>query len=156
MPEMNATEWASYCNHLANDPLAPPSAILVVRVLRFSGADIGEVVGYRRQVDNAEIPGMLCRDIRTTKGVTRLRFKRQKVDKSPERFVPYPSGYANELLAHVTAHALLPSDGLFGMLDRPSFERAHRRARKAIHRPDLRIKDFRHLAAIGWARAGTR
>jgi site-specific recombinase XerD len=155
MPELNATEWTLYCAALSSDPLAPHGSLLIARILRFAGADIGEVIGYRRQVDDVEVPGMLCRDIRTNSAVTRLRFKRQKVDKSPERFVPYPTSYAAELIAYAKAQRLSPSDLLFGTVIRSSFEAAHRRARKAIHRDELRIKDFRHLAAIGWARAGT-
>jgi len=156
MPEMTASEWESYCTALATDPLAPVEAVLVAYVLRFSGADIGEVMGYRRQVDNAAVPGMTSRDVRTKDGVTRLRFKRQKVDKSPERLVPYPSRLAAELSAYIVEVNVAPTVPLFDLDHRPAFEAAHRRACKRIGRADLRIKDFRHLAAIAWAQAGTR
>lgn len=85
-----------------------------------------------------------------------MRFKRQKVDRSPERFVPYPARYMSELQAHIEEHKLAFRDPVFRMTDRRRMEAAHRRAAEAIGCGDLRLKDLRHLTAIAWARAGAR
>ena len=156
MPDLDASEWASYCKALETDPLASPSAVLVARILRHTGADVGEVLGYSPRDGGPRVPGMLVRDVHTARKVARIRFKRQKVAESPERLVPVPKRYVADLLMHISSCDLAKSDEVFGMVDRSEFEAAHERARLATEHPKLRLKDFRHLAAIAWARAGVR
>lgn len=97
---------------------------------------------------------MLVSHVSRDATLTRLRFKRQKIVRSPERSVPCDKRYVNDIDDLVQRHGLKRSDELFGMVDRALFERAHTRAAKASEQPGLRIKDFRHLAAISWRKSG--
>jgi len=140
---------------LAADPLAPAGSVLLARVLRYSGADVGEVVGY---IDDAGTrqPGMIARDIDDERSVPTIRFKRQKVTKSVERDVPLARRWADDLKAHIAHYRLRRSQEVFAMVDRGLFERAHERAVRSIERPDINLKDLRHFAAQSWAAAGAR
>ena len=153
MPYLSPEEWASYCNKLANDPRAPAGSLIVARILRHTGADIGEVLGYSRREDNQWVPGMIVRDLLTERDLPRIRFLRQKVKTATERFVPYPKRYLPELLRWIEDNKLGPYDALVAFVDRALFERAHRRAARSSGHPGLRVKDLRHLAAIAWRRA---
>jgi integrase len=155
MPDLSPDQWAAYCEHLTLDPLAPRESVMVAQVIRHSGADLGEVIGYKLE-DGSWTPGMCVADIRTDQLLSRIAFKRQKVAASPERFVPYPKKHVTELLRHIGDNSLAIHEPVFGMVDRLSFIAAHKRAARAMGKPKFRIKDFRHLAAIAWARAGTR
>jgi hypothetical protein len=156
MPDLDAEEWKRYCGLLDADLLAPPASVLIARILRHTGADVGEVLGHQPRSGDGWVAGLLVRDIHANRRLPRLRLKRQKVDGSPERLVPFPKRYLPELEAHVSAYDLGKNDAVFKMVDRSAFEAAHRRARNGIGHPELRLKDFRHLAAISWARAGVR
>jgi integrase len=151
-PHITGLDWSKYLEFVAADPLAPPASVLVVSVLRFSGADIGEVLGYTSP-EGVRVPGMRVRDVISEASGPQLQFKRQKVDTSPPRRVPCPQSLFHDLTAHIQAFGLSKTDELFGMVGRSHFEALHRRARRAIGLPDLRIKDFRHLAAIGWVKS---
>jgi site-specific recombinase XerD len=155
MPHVSASEWADYRVALATDPLAPDGSVLVADVLRHTGADVGEVLGHVRR-NGTVIPGLSLGDVEADRRLPRIRFKRSKVARSPERAVPFAARFVPALLRHAATRGLRLNDPLFGGVERAEFERAHRRAARAIGRPDLRLKDLRHLAAISWARAGVR
>lgn len=156
MPQMTARQWDAYLAALKADVLAPAGSAIVAKILRHTAADVGEVVGYERRVDGVHVPGFLVKDIHANRELPYLEFKRQKVAKSPRRMVPYVKEHVAELLTYISDRGLLSTDPVFADLDREAFERAHKRARKVAGCPDLRLKDFRHLAAISWAQAGVR
>jgi integrase len=156
MPYLKPEQWRAYCDILSADAAAPAGTLIVARLLRHTGADVGEVIGYARRDDKVWMPGLLVRDVCAERELPRIRLKRQKVDSSPERFVPYPVRYLPELQLHIKTLNLGPNDLLFESFDRAAFEAAHRRAAAAIGACHLRLKDFRHLAAIAWAQGGVR
>lgn len=155
MPTILSKEWDAYCERLAADPLAPEASVLVATVLRYSAADVGEVLGY---VDDSGTrqPGMIVRDIDIERAVPQIRFARQKVDESGERGVPLARCWTDQVVAHIDHYRLGRNDEVFAMVDRSLFESAHERAVRAIGRPDINLKDFRHFAAQTWAAAGAR
>jgi len=55
---------------------------------------------------------------------------------------------------HIAAFNLRDGDRMFGMFSRSTLDRVHQEVRALIGRPELRLKDFRHIAAISWRRAG--
>jgi integrase len=138
MPEFSSAEYRSYFTLISE--IAPASTV-VFRLLVHTGADLGEVLTRR------------VRDCELDRGQPRIRYRRTKT-RTPERLVPYPTAFVSELRDHISAHALQDGDLIFGMLKRSPVDRTHQRARRAIGRPDLRIKDFRHVAAIAWRRGG--
>lgn len=153
---MKPKEWASYCEKLSNDPLAPAGSVIVARILRHTGADVGEVLGYCRRDDKQWVPGIIVKDLLTQRKLPRIRLRRQKVKSAKDRLVPYPERYLPELLEYVKDNNLGDHEPLFRAVERTAFEAAHRRATRAIGRDDLRLKDFRHLAAIAWAQGDVR
>jgi integrase len=155
MPHLWAAEWQAYCAALAADPMAPAPAVHVARLLRHAGPDVGELLGVERR-NGPRVPGIRVADVLVDRRLPRVRLRRTKTPNSPERLVPYDRGYAEELLAYAAACGAGPADELFAGVDRKAFEAAHDRAARAIGRPGLRLKDFRHLAAIAWAQAGVR
>lgn len=155
MPMISAEEWDAYCAALKADPLAPDGSVVAARVLRYTGADVGEVLGYTND-SGIRQPGFIVRDIDETQAVPRIRFKRYKVTKSKERSAPFARRWTDELNAHIAHFRLRKNDEVFAMVDRGLFERAHERAVRAIDRPDIRLKDFRHFAAQTWAAANAR
>jgi integrase len=138
MPEFSATEYRMYFDAMSDHA---PDLIPVFRMLVHSGADVGEVM--TRTV----------RDLHLDRTVPRVRFRRSKT-RTPERLVPYPDRFVAELRGHIAQHALLPGDALFGMIKRSRVDHAHQHVREAIGRRDIRLKDFRHICAITWRRAG--
>lgn len=155
MPTISAEEWDGYCAALQADLLAPEGSVDVARVLRFTGADVGEVLGYIND-SGVRQPGFIVRDIDETQEVPRIRFKRQKVTESRERSVPFAQCWTDDLKTHIAHFRLRKNDEVFTMVDRRLFEAAHERAVGAIDRPDIRLKDFRHFAAQSWAAANAR
>lgn len=113
--------------------------IAVFRLLVHTGADAGE------------LETRVVRDVDFVRG--RIQFRRSKT-KTPSRVVPIDPFVVQELRGHIAAHGLKAGDRLFGMFTRTEIENAHRWAAAAVSRPDLRVKDLRHLAAIAWAQAG--
>ncbi|HVE80408.1 MAG TPA: site-specific integrase [Gemmatimonadaceae bacterium] len=110
-------------------------------MLIHTGADVGEVLSRT------------VRDVTLDRPAVRVRYRRTKT-RTPERFVPVPSDVAAELRGHIANYQLNPGDALFGIFTRGAVEWVHTRARAAIGRSDLRLKDFRHIAAIAWRKAG--
>ncbi len=155
MPSLDPASWSRYCTHMAADPAAPVGSVHVARLLRHTGADVGELLGYHGS-DGAWISGILARDVLGERKLPRVRLKRQKVDNSPPRLVPYPSHLMLELQAYISSRDIRPGDPIFLGVNRREFEAAHRRARNFINQPWLRLKDFRHLAAISWAQGAVR
>lgn len=138
MPEFSAAEYRDYFAAVAAER---PEFIPVYRLLIHTGADVGEVLSRT------------VRDFSLDSRVVRARYRRTKT-RTPERFVPVPSEFVAELRGHIAAHKLAGGDLMFGMFNRGAVEYVHQRARTAISRPDLRLKDFRHVAAISWRQAG--
>jgi integrase len=154
--EVTPEDWARYCNALATNIEAPSESVLVAKILRHSGADVGEIYGYITKDDKRPMKGILTGKVQLDRQVPRLMLKRHKVAGSPPRLVPIPTELGDEIAVYIRKHGLRPNQQLFRVENRPMFERAHERAVKCIDRPDLNLKDFRHLAAIAWARAGVR
>jgi integrase/recombinase XerC len=138
MPEFSPAEYRDYFAAVAT---LTPDLLPVYRLLVHTGADVGEVLSRT------------VRDCDLDRELPRIRFRRTKT-RTPERLVPFPPLWVAELRGHIAAHRLQPGDLLFGMFKRSAVEWVHQRARKGIGRPDLRLKDFRHIAAIAWRRGG--
>lgn len=153
LPYLKPEEWNAYLHTLSANPLAPKESVTIARILRHTGADVGEVLGYYS--GGTYVPGMRPCDLHMDRELPRIRFKRHKVTKSPERLIPYP-GFMTELTELVTELGTLPTEEIFAHVDRGQFERAHRRAASIIGHPGLTLKDLRHLAAIAWAEADVR
>jgi len=153
--ELTPESWAKYCGFLASDPMAPPESVLVARILRHSGADVGEIYGLVTK-KKEPLPGITVSKVQLDRQVVRLSLKRSKVLGSSQRLVPIPVELGEDIAEYIREVGLRPNQPLFVLENRPKFERAHERATQSIGRPDLNLKDFRHLAAIAWARAGVR
>lgn len=136
LPDMSPTDYAKYL-----DAHESWTVKLFHRLLIHTGADVGEMLDLH--VDEC----LLDREL------PRLRFKRQKVRRSIERLVPIPASVADELREHIVGNGMVGRALVFhGVTDFMS-RTAHEAARKAIGQPELRRKDFRHIAAIYWRRA---
>ena len=153
MPNVSGSQWAAYLAALNSDPLAPSAASLVACVLRFTGADIGEVLGMTRHTGE-RLAGFRHSDVIPDLAMPRLQFKRQKVDSSQAREVPLPRALFELLLSHIQEHGIKDGQEVFWMTCRSEFESAHKRARRVAGITSVRIKDLRHLAAITWVKAG--
>lgn len=153
LPNASGAQWSRYLTHMSSDLLAPPASSLAACVLRYTGADIGEVLGLTRKTGE-RVGGLRVRDMVNDPVLPRLQFKRQKVDVSPSREVPYARTLFDSLLNHVRDFGLTSNEEVFTMIVRSQFEQAHKRARTAAGLPGLRIKDLRHLAAIAWVKGG--
>ena len=116
-----------------------PDYVVVFRMLIHTGGDVGEV--FSRTV----------RDVDLTRKL--VHYKRTKT-RTPRRVVPFDDELAAELRGHIAAWSLKPSERVFGMFTTRVLETAHRHAAQAVKRPELRIKDLRHFAAIAWVQAG--
>ena len=138
MPEFSASEYRMYFATLAD---RAPHLVPIFRLLIHTAADVGEVL--TRTV----------RDLHLDREVPRVRFRRTKT-RTPERLVPYPVRFVAELRGHIAKHQLQPGDLLFGMVKRSQVDHTHQYVRKVVGRSDLRLKDFRHVCAITWRRAG--
>lgn len=118
-----------------------PHAVFAFRILIHMGPVIGE------------LETRTVRHCLLDRNQPRIDFRRTKTT-TQQRLVPIPSELVEESKAHIQAHALEPGALLLGMFRRSDVERLHRAPRKAIGRPELRIKDLRHIAAISWRRGG--
>lgn len=137
MPDMSAAEYARYFERVYAERA---DLAIILKLLIHTGPDLGELLLTT------------VRDYRL-QDAPRVRYRRTKT-RTPERFVPMPLALATELQGHVAAHGIQGTDLMFGMFVRVDVESQHERARSAIGRNDLRIKDLRHIAAIQWRRAG--
>lgn len=140
--------------------------VLFLKLMIFTGVDLEEMLELR------------VADLQFQEGHGVLTSRRSKVD-GKERVIPFDSSVKAEFEAHVAEYNLKPHQPLFGMLTRvrtksgvSAYEvnAAHRAGRKALGRSSaheatkagiehdgrqtLRLKDLRHIAAIGWVRAG--
>jgi integrase len=138
MPSFSDDEYARYFALLEE---AGPETRLFFQLLVHTGADVGEV--ETRRVSDCELSRQL----------PRIRYRRTKT-RTPERLVPLAPALIPSLRQHIAEHELQRDDLLFGMLKRRRLEMAHDRVRRAMGRTDLRMKDFRHVAAIYWRKGG--
>lgn len=136
LPSMTREQFTKYVAHARK---VDEEAALVLLLLLLSDADIGEMMLMQRQ------------DV--TNGLTTcIRFQRTK-PATKERLVPIPDSVAEELIAYVTRTSVAETDRVFAPELRRRTYTAHRSARGAIGKPNLRIKDLRHLAALEWLKA---
>lgn len=153
VPELAAEEYQAYFNHMLT---LHPDLVPFYRVLAHSGLDVGEAMNLN------------VRDAKLNRKVPRLATVRTKTRKARTRLVPFPPVFTKELREHIARHRLKHGDRLFGMFTRSEIEKAHDEVRRLIHRglelddgsprdtrEVLRLKDFRHVAAVAWARANT-
>jgi integrase len=157
LPSFTAREYADYTAQLERDWRDEPR-VLVLQLLLHTGADLGEIIGIEPIDGQQAIPGLKVSQIefadpRDPESLTRLRLRRSKTH-TPERQVPVPAWLAERLRAHIAAHDLRAADVLFPTTTRSKVAQAHARARRAIGREELRIKDLRHIAAIFWRKGG--
>lgn len=136
LPDLSPTEYARYLDRLPDFEHR-----VFAKVLMHCGADVSEVCALRADecLLDRELP--------------RLRFKRTKVRRSIERLVPVPDHLADDLRRLIKERAVVGRALVFGLSQR-GIRSWHDRGRDAIERPDLRMKDFRHIAAIYWRKAG--
>lgn len=136
LPDLSPTEYARYLDRMPDFEHRTFAKVLI-----HCGADVGEVVTLRADecLLDRELP--------------RLRFKRTKVRRSIERLVPVPQHLADDLRRLLRERGAIGRALVFG-LSRRNIRSWHDRGRDAIERPDLRLKDFRHIAAIYWRKAG--
>lgn len=131
-----------------------PDLLPIFKLLHHSGADVGEIIAIRKDRRTGDWVGLRVWDCLLDRDHPRVRFKRSKVSKSPERQVPIPRDIADKLAAHILAEGLKGSDLLFPNVKESELWTVHRKARRAIGRADLSLKDCRHLSAIAWRLQG--
>lgn len=152
IPELTSSEYKLYFKYLNK---LYPAFVPFMRVLAHTGLDVGEALNLN------------VRDAKLDRRVPRIETRRTKTRQSKVRQVPYPSQFVAELRAHIKRNRLHLGDRLFQFV-RGDLEKAHVEIRAIIHRgPELadgserdpgevfRLKDFRHVAAVAWARANT-
>lgn len=142
LPEMSSDEYRDY---FAAVRASRPDLAILLLLLVHTGADVGEVLTRE------------TRDVDFDRQQPRIRYQRTKTERfasSRPRFVPLPKAVVAELRAHIAEHDLRGSELLFSMFKRSDLETTHARAAKAIQRPELTLKDLRHIAAIAWVKAG--
>jgi integrase len=139
LPELSADEYRDY---MAAARAARADLAVVLLLLVHTAPDVGELFDA------------IARDVDLETG--RIRYERPKTQRygPAPRFVPMPSIVVVEVRAHVAEHGVRGSQKLFGMLRRRDVEWLHDRAARAIQRPELTMKDLRHVAAIAWVKAG--
>lgn len=139
LPEMSADEYRDYMTAARE---ARPDLAVILLLLIHTAPDVGEA--FELSARDADFE------------VRRLRYERPKTRRfgPAPRFVPMPSVLMVELRAHVAEYQLRGSQPLFGMVKRSNVEWLHDRAAQAIQRPELTLKDLRHVAAIAWVKAG--
>lgn len=141
LPELSADEYRGYIDTVQ---AARPDMAIVYLLLIHTGPDVGEVFA------------LTARDVDLENGsVTYQRTKtRRFASAGKPRRVPMPAVVVAELRAHLAEHQLTGSHRLFTMFRRAELEWLHDRAAAAIQRPELTLKDLRHVAAIAWVKAG--
>lgn len=141
IPELSADEYRDYTGAFRSER---PDLLVIALILLHTGADVGEVFGIMvRDVD------LEAKRIRLQRPKTR----RHRTANKP-RFVPLPSVLLTELRAHIAERGVQGSDRLFLATERRELEYMHDRAVKVITRPELTLKDLRHIAAISWVKGG--
>jgi integrase len=139
LPELSADEYRDY---MAAVRSLRPDLAVVLLLLIHTAPDVGEL--FEVMAKDADLE------------TARMRYERSKTKRygPAPRFVPMPAVVLAEVRAHVAEHGVRGSDPLFGMLARSDVEWVHGRAALAISRPELTLKDLRHVAAIAWVKAG--
>lgn len=139
LPELTADEYRDYMAAVRR--MRPDLAVLFLLLLH-TAPDVGELWNVS------------ARDADLEHG--RMRYDRSKTARYGPlpRLVPMPSVVLEEVRGHIAEHEVRGSDKLFGMLKRNELEWTHQRAVEAIRRPELTLKDLRHVAAIAWVKAG--
>lgn len=141
LPEMSPDEYRDYIAHARTER---PDLIVMLLLLIHTAPDVGEL--WTRT----------ARDVDLAAG--RIVYQRSKTRRFASarrpRMVPVPALVLAELRGHIAEHRLAGSQPLFEMFARGDLEGTHRRAAAAIKRPELTLKDLRHVAAIAWVKAG--
>jgi integrase/recombinase XerD len=139
LPELSADEYRDYMAFVRQ---ARPDLAVILLLLIHTAPDVGELFDVMAKDADLE--------------TARMRYERSKTKRygPAPRFVPMPALVLAEVRAHVAEHGVRGSQKLFGMLKRSDVEWLHDRAAQAIQRPELTLKDLRHVAAIAWVKAG--
>lgn len=140
LPELSAAEYEGYMAHVRGQR---PDLAVVFLLLLHTAPDVGELF---------EVP---TRDVDLeAKQITYYRSKTRRFASVKPRKVPLPSIVVTELRGHIAEYELKGSMPLLAVVDRRDVEGTHQRAARAIQRPELTLKDLRHIAAIAWVKAG--
>ena len=139
LPEMRADEYRDYMRAVRD---ARPDLAPLLLLLIHTAPDVGELWK------------IVARDV--DMDAKRMRYERSKTARygALPRFVPMPAVVLEEMRAHLAEHGLRGSQPVFAMFPRKDVEWLHRRATASIQRPELTMKDLRHVAAIAWVKAG--
>jgi integrase len=139
LPELSADEYRDY---MATVRAARPDLAVVLLLLIHTAPDVGELLG------------VMAKDVDLEQG--RMRYERSKTKRfgPAPRYVPMPAVVVAEVRGHLAEYGVRGSDLLFGMVKRAEVEWLHRHAVASIKRPELTLKDLRHVAAIAWVKAG--
>ncbi len=136
---MTADEYRDY---MAAATALRPDLVVILLLLIHTAPDVGELLGVAARDADLE--------------TKRMRYERSKTKRfgPAPRLVPMPSIVLAEVRAHLAEYGVRGSQSLFGMVKRSDVEWLHDRAAHAIQRPELTLKDLRHVAAIAWVKAG--
>lgn len=141
IPEMSIQEYRDY---VACVRAQRPDLAVILLLLIHTAPDVGEIFN------------LLVRDVDLE--TRRIRYQRTKTrhhrTANMPRLVPLPSIVVEELRGHIAEHRVRGSELLFASLSRRDVETTHERAARLIARPELTLKDLRHIAAIAWVKAG--
>ena len=140
LPELSAAEYRGYMNVVVTlRPDLEPFFLLLIH----TAPDVGELYEHAT-----------ARDLDAVAGTIRYqRTKTARFGALPRR-VPMPEHVRMSIAVHCAEHDLTGSLRLFAMFQRADIEWTHQRACTAIQRPELTLKDLRHVAAIAWVKAG--
>lgn len=147
LPEMDPVEEFPKFLRIA-ESRGGAEVALALEFLTLTGADVGEIIGEEGDEDVVRVEHIRWAD--SPQKRTRVRLKRPKVRKSPERLVPIPKTLADKIRAHVALWQLERHERLFGMVGYSKLRFAHEAAASGIGKPRLNRKDLRHIAAIWW------
>lgn len=139
LPEMSADEYRDYMHAIRE---ARPDLAVLLLLLIHTAPDVGDLWK------------IVARDVNLESGL--MRYQRSKIARHAPlpRYVPMPSLVLEEMRAHLAEHQVRGSDLVFEMFLRTDLEWLHKRATAVIRRPELTLKDLRHVAAIAWVKAG--
>lgn len=141
LPEMAPVEYAGY---MASVRAERDDLAVIFLLLLHTAPDMGEL--FNLTAKDVDLFGA---------SITYQRTKtRRHANASKPRKVPLPPIVVSELRGHFAEYDLKGSMPVFWMVERRDVESTHSRAAKAIARPELTIKDLRHIAAIAWVKAG--
>ena len=139
LPDLSPAEYRDY---LADVERESSDLVLPFQLLMHCGIDLEELEQLRT-IDVLFVG---------TTGA-RLKVQRNKT-RTPERHVPVPVRLVPALRSWIALHGYRGTDKVFKRITRATLRGQHERSRAVIRRPDFRMKDMRHVAAIYWRRAG--